>query len=70
MSSITKATARSVSTIRNASAWSLAGMMVMPRLLGGIGLGELLDVGGAEVETTVLPLRSSIMSSLLDFFET
>ena len=35
-----------------------------------IGLGELLDIGGADVDATVLPLRSSIEPILLDFFDT
>ena len=64
MSSITKATARPVSTIRNASAWSLAGRIVRPRLRAVFTslICRMLVV--PDVETTVLPLRSSIVVEL------
>ena len=70
MSSITKATARSVSTIRNASAWSLAGMMLMLRLRAALASVSCLMLVVPAVETTVLPFRSSIELILLDFLET
>src|ERR1700684_456404 len=70
MSSITNATARSVSTIRKASAWSLAGMILMPRLRAALASVSCLMLVVPEVETTDLPLRSSILSSLLDFLDT
>src|SRR2546430_9675753 len=70
MSSITKAAARSVSTIRNASAWSLAAMMLMPRLRAALASVSCLMLVVPEVETTDLPLRSSIEFILLDFLET
>src|ERR1700732_4619839 len=70
ISSITAATARSVSTIRNDSACSLAGRMLMPRLRAALASVSCLMLVVPEVEATGLPLRSSIELSLLDFFET
>ena len=59
MSSITKAAARPVSTIRNASAWSLAARMFMPRFCCALISVICLMLVVPEVETMVLPLRSS-----------
>src|SRR5258708_29214804 len=70
ISSSTAATARSVSTIRNDSACSLAGMMLMPRLRAALASVSCLILVVPDVEATDLPLRSSIELSLLDFFET
>src|SRR6266436_622456 len=67
---MTNATARSVSTIRNASAWSLAGMMLTLRLRAALASVSCLILVVPEVDTTGLPLRSSIELILLDFFET
>src|ERR1700686_1238331 len=64
------ATARSVSTIRNDSAGSLAAMILRPRLRAALASVSCLILVEPEVETTDLPLRSSIEFILLDFFET
>jgi len=42
----------------------------MPRLRAALASVSCLMLVVPEVETTDLPLRSSILSSLLDFFET
>ena len=52
------ATARPVSTIRNASAWSLAARMFMPRFCWAFSSVMSLMFVVPEVETTCLPLRS------------
>src|ERR1700676_5302318 len=70
ISSSTMATARSVSTIRNDSAGSLAAMILRPRLRAALAsVSCLILVVEPEVETTDLPLRSSIELILLDFFD-
>src|SRR5579871_3531033 len=69
MSSSTAATARSVSTIRNDSACSLAGMMLMPRLRAALASVSCLMLVVPDVDATDLPLRSSIPPSLLHFLE-
>src|SRR5262245_63274047 len=62
MSSITKAAARPVSTIRNASAWSLAARMLrLSPFCAPISVICLMLVV-PDVDTTVLPLRSSTVS--------
>src|SRR5438270_283531 len=56
---MTKAAARSVSTIRKASALSLAGMMVAPRLRATLASVTCLMLVVPAVDTTVLPFSSS-----------
>src|SRR5213595_1372992 len=58
MSSITKATARPVSTIWNASGWPLAEMMFMPRFCCALISVICLMLVVPAVETMVLPFRS------------
>src|SRR6516164_5320270 len=70
MSSMTKAPARPVSTIRNASAWSLAARMLrLSPFCAPISVICLILVV-PEVDTTVLPLRSSTVLRFADFFDT
>ena len=59
MSSITKATARPVSTIWKASGWPLAEMMFMPRFCAALISVICLMLVVPAVETMVLPFRSS-----------
>src|SRR5260221_10102447 len=70
MSSITKATARPVSTIWKASGWPLAEMMFMPRFCWPLISVICLMLVVPAVETMVLPLRSASFCSLADFFAT
>ena len=64
------ASARPVSTIRNASAWSLAGMMLMPRFCLPFSSVSHLMLVVPDVDTTVLPLRSIRFFTCDDFFTT
>src|SRR5437879_11332099 len=70
MSSIANAAARPVSTIWNASGWPLAEMMFMPRFFAALISVIPLMLVVPAVETMVLPLRLSSLSSLADFFAT
>ena len=67
---MTKAAARSVSTMRKASAWSLAVRMLMPRWRAVLASLSWRMLVLPEVETTVFPLRSSILSMWEAFLET
>src|SRR5438270_412106 len=64
MSSITKATARPVSTIWNASGWPLAEMMFIPRFFSELSWVASLMLLVPAVETIVLPLRLSSVGTL------
>src|SRR5215831_10692233 len=70
MSSMTKAAARPVSTIRNASAWSLAARMLRLRPFCAPISVICLILVVPEVDATVLPLRSSTVFRFADFFDT
>ena len=64
------ATARPVSTMRNASAWSLAVRIDMPMFFDAFSSVSHLMFVVPAVETTVLPLRSASMLTFDAFLAT
>src|SRR5437773_655918 len=67
MSSMTKATARPVSTIWKASGWPFAEMMFMPRFCAPLISVICLMLVVPAVETRVLPFRSASERMFADF---
>ena len=64
------ATARPVSTIRNASAWSFAVRIDRPRFCFAFSSVTHLRLVVPDVDTTVLPLRSASVLMFDAFFAT